>query len=54
MKNPAKYVKMKRKKLGLTQIQFAKLLGVAFATINRWENGWNDPSPLALKELRRL
>jgi transcriptional regulator with XRE-family HTH domain len=54
MKNPARYVLRKRKKLGLTQTELAKKLGVAFATVNRWENSQNEPSPLALKELRRL
>lgn len=28
-----------RKRLGLTQEQFARELGVSFATVNRWENG---------------
>ena len=43
-----------RKKLNLTQEQLAQKLGVSFTTINRWENGKNEPSPLALKEIQRL
>lgn len=35
----------------LTQVQLAESLGVAYATINRWENGHVQPSPLALKQL---
>lgn len=28
-----------RKRLGMTQMQFSRELGVSFATVNRWENG---------------
>lgn len=38
----------------LTQAQLAEVLGVAYATINRWENGHIQPSPLALKQLLAL
>lgn len=38
----------------LTQVQLAESLGVAYATINRWENGHIQPSPLALKQIRGL
>jgi len=31
----------------LTQEQFASVLGVAYGTINRWENGHMQPSTLA-------
>ena len=36
-----------RGRLGLTQAQFAELMGVSFASVNRWENGQSRPSPLA-------
>jgi putative transcriptional regulator len=39
---------------GLSQEQFAAKLGVAFSTINRWENGHMQPSPLALKQLKTI
>ena len=42
-------VKYVRKRMGLTQKQLAKALGVSFATINRWENNQNSPSSLARK-----
>lgn len=39
---------------GLSQEQFAVTLGVAFSTINRWENGHMQPSPLALKQIKTM
>ncbi|UBF30731.1 helix-turn-helix domain-containing protein (plasmid) [Kovacikia minuta CCNUW1] len=39
---------------GLSQEQFAAMLGVAFSTINRWENGHMQPSPLALKQIQMI
>lgn len=33
-----------RNKLILTQEEFAKLLGVSFASVNRWERGHHDPT----------
>lgn len=39
---------------GLSQEQFAGKLGVAFSTINRWENGHMQPSPLALKQIKTI
>lgn len=35
-----------RMKLGLTQEAMAKELGIAFVTINRWENGVSYPNKL--------
>lgn len=40
-------VRYARQQLGLTQMQFAKVLGVSFATVNRWENDQVNPSSLA-------
>lgn len=37
-------VKELRKKLILSQEEFAKLLGVSFASINRWEAGRHEPT----------
>jgi putative transcriptional regulator len=39
---------------GLSQEQFATTLGVAFSTINRWENGHMQPSPLALRQIKTM
>ena len=33
-----------RKKLGLSQEQMARLLGVSFASVNRWEVGHSGPT----------
>lgn len=41
-----------RQLMQLTQVQFAAELGVAYETINRWENGHMQPSSLALRQLR--
>ena len=38
-----------RREIGLTQEQFAVSLGVVYPTVNRWENGRAQPSPMALK-----
>jgi DNA-binding transcriptional regulator YiaG len=44
-------VKETRKRLGLTQLQFAHVLGVSFQSVNRWENGKTKPLPIALKQI---
>ena len=33
-----------RKRLGLPQEQMARLLGVSFVTVNRWEGGHSSPT----------
>ncbi|MEG4501434.1 helix-turn-helix transcriptional regulator [Microcoleus sp. F10-C6] len=38
----------------LTQVQLGESLGVAYETINRWENQRIQPSPLALRQIRTL
>ncbi|MFM0059662.1 helicase-related protein [Paraburkholderia phytofirmans] len=47
-------IKALRLRLAKTQQQFAELLGVSFATLNRWERGHVRPSQLALETLVRL
>jgi len=44
-------VKETRKRLGLTQLQFAKTLGVSFQSVNRWERGKTKPLPIILKQI---
>ena len=39
---------------GLTQTQFAELVGVSYATVNRWENGKSNPNNLAWKRIVEL
>ncbi|AFZ27258.1 putative transcriptional regulator [Cylindrospermum stagnale PCC 7417] len=38
---------------GLTQEQFAAHIGVTYPTINRWENGHFQPSPLAMEKIEK-
>ncbi len=47
-------IKELRERLHLTQEAMAETLGVSFATVNRWENGWTVPSKLALRQLDLL
>ncbi len=47
-------VKELRQRLGLTQEQFAHRLGVAFSTVNQWENGRRRPQPFLLKRLLEM
>lgn len=44
-------VKETRKRLGLTQVQFAQTLGVSFQSVNRWERGRTKPLPIVLKQI---
>ena len=37
--------------MGLTQSEFADLLGVSYASVNRWENGQSQPSVLAWQKI---
>ena len=42
--NYQKVVKGLREKLILSQVELANLLGVSFASINRWETGKHEPT----------
>lgn len=42
-----------RARLGLTQEKLAARLGVRFQTVNRWERGHANPSPLAMAAIER-
>ena len=43
-----------RKRLGLTQRQFAERLGVTLLTVHRWEAGKSQPQRMAMERLREL
>ena len=45
-------IKNIRTKLGYSQQEFAAILGVSFATVNRWENGKAKPQKDRLERLR--
>src|SRR3990172_282152 len=46
-------IKRLRASSGLTQASLAELLGVSFATVNRWENAQSRPSALAWRQIAR-
>lgn len=52
--NVPSLVKKLRGRMGMTQEQFARDLGVTFATINSWENKKRFPQPFLLKQLLHL
>jgi DNA-binding transcriptional regulator YiaG len=47
-------VKEIRKRLGLTQVQFAQALEVSFQSVNRWERGKTKPLPIVLKQIELM
>jgi putative transcriptional regulator len=49
-----KLIRKLRQEMGLTQEKFAAMLGVTFPTVNRWENGRSQPSPLAMEKVVSL
>lgn len=49
-----KAVKELRDKLILTQSELANLLGVSFASINRWERGQNKPTTASKRKIVEL
>ena len=46
-----KSIKELREKMILSQTEFAKELGVSFASVNRWENGQFEPTIKAKRKL---
>jgi DNA-binding transcriptional regulator YiaG len=45
-------IKKIRQKSFMTQEEFASEFGVAFSTINRWENGKTVPNMKAMKQMK--
>jgi len=43
---------IRKKLLGMTQIQFATLTGVAQATVSRWESGALEPTRAEMRTIR--
>ena len=50
----AEAIKTLRKKMLITQTELAKKIGVAFISINRWENGHCEPTMKAKRKLASL
>ena len=44
-------IKRIRQRSFLTQQEFAKIIGVAFSTVNRWESGRAKPNLKAMKSI---
>ena len=44
-------IKDLRRKCLLSQVDFAKQIGVSFSTVNRWETGKSKPNYKALKRI---
>jgi len=47
-------VKELRRRLDLTQEQFAQRVGVTYSTVNHWENGKRTPLPFLVKRLLEM
>jgi putative transcriptional regulator len=47
-------VKELRRRLNLTQEQFAQKVGVTYSTVNHWENGKRVPQPFLVRRLLEL
>ena len=47
-------IKKIRQKSFMTQEEFASEFGVAFSTINRWENGKTVPNMKAMKQMKEF
>jgi len=54
MKNEPVDIKSMRLKLGFTQEDLARKLGLALSTVSKWEQGLFSPSRLAREKLERL
>lgn len=52
--NWSQMIKILREKMLLTQTEFAELLGVSFASVNRWENGEHEPTMKMKREIMKL
>lgn len=50
----AALVRELRRRLALTQEQFAQKVGVTYSTVNHWENGKRVPQPFLLRRLREM
>ena len=52
--NWSKIIRDLRNKMLLSQTELADLLGVSFASINRWENGHNEPTIKIKRKIKEL
>lgn len=50
---PATLIKI-RAVLNLSQMSLANMLGVAFTSVNRWENGHHEPTKIVKEKIRLI
>ena len=50
----SKAIKELRTKMTLSQVEFAQLLGVSFASVNRWETGKHEPTIKIKRKIKAL
>jgi|AGTN01.1.fsa_nt_gi Predicted transcriptional regulator len=50
-KDPQKWIRHVRSSLGVTQTEFANMLGTNQVTVARWETGVSNPSPYYRKAI---
>lgn len=53
-KQPGSPISQLRRRLNMTQEEFAHAIGVTVSTVNRWENGHIEPSRLARRAMEGL
>lgn len=53
-KNYSKAILELRSKLNISQLELAKMLGVSFQSVNRWENGHFEPTKIVKVRLLKL
>lgn len=49
-----KIIKHIRDTLLVTQVELAEMLGVSFATVNRWEKGHHEPTITQKRKIREF
>jgi len=54
MSQLARKIRQCRRLKDLTQEQLARSIGVSLNTVQRWESGKTQPSPLAMEKLQSL
>ncbi len=54
MMNTPEKIKKLRHKMYLSQTEFAKVLGVSFGSVNRYENGKSNPTIRVQRKLSKL
>lgn len=52
--NYAIAIKELREKMTLSQVEFAQVLGVSFASVNRWETGKHEPTIKVKRKIKAL